>query len=130
MQHNRYWLHADGTVNNQPHAFTQPRPVAVIDPADDSQVDRLIELVLAHGYAFKRDTVADMPAALRKYAEPNPPKPDEPTGLGAVVEEAGDEWVHFGNGMWIKAVPNAGLLHLTWDQFRNDVKVLSLGRPS
>jgi hypothetical protein len=34
--------------------------------------------------------------ALREYANPTPPKPDEPMGLGAVVEDAeGVRWVRY-----------------------------------
>lgn len=51
----------------------------------------------------------------------------EPTGLGAVVTDAeGREWVHFGNGCWIKSVPNAQMEHREWSQL-TAARVLSEG---
>ena len=59
------------------------RPLVVIDPEDAEQVDRLVRLMCS---AFSHRESAQ--AALREYANPTPAKPDEPTGLGAVVETA------------------------------------------
>jgi hypothetical protein len=58
------------------------RPLVVIDPEDDGQVDELRE-ALAHAQSF-----GEFATALREFATPTPPKPDEPQGLGAVVEDA------------------------------------------
>jgi hypothetical protein len=74
------------------------RPVVVIDPEDREQVERLLR-----GYAgWKADPdditnypeyVDHMQAALREFANPTPPRPEEPTGLGPVVEAPnGDRW--------------------------------------
>lgn len=70
------------------------RPLVVIDPEDREQVARLADF-------FRRlpdplmNTIASMQAALRSLIEPQ--RPDEPTGLGAVVEGAdGLVWVHRG----------------------------------
>lgn len=71
-------------------------PVVVIDPEDREQV----ALILSHYHDWKwtddmaSASISDMQAALREFANPTPPKPDEPTGLGAVVEDdAGTRWV-------------------------------------
>jgi hypothetical protein len=43
---------------------------------------------------WKPGDVDDMQAALREFANPRDPKPDEPQGLGAVVQrEDGIRWV-------------------------------------
>jgi hypothetical protein len=62
------------------------RPLVVIDPEDREQVERLAVLFLGKlsTYVNTADIKA-MQAALREFANPKPPKPDEPTGLGAVV---------------------------------------------
>jgi hypothetical protein len=64
------------------------RPLVVIDPEDREQVERLVDSILQHGYEFRDGGTSDLAAALREFASPTPPKPDEPTGLGAVVEDA------------------------------------------
>ena len=75
------------------------RPLVVIDPEDREQVERLTAFVvdLLHAWPKPKGVGPDaMQAALREFANPTPPKPDEPTGLGAVVEdEGGDRWVKF-----------------------------------
>ena len=85
-------------------AVEHGRPVVVIDPEDREQVERLIRAqdVSFDGVARENVTDADlldMQAALREFANPTPPKPDEPTGLGAVVEDAkGTRWVRVRDG--------------------------------
>lgn len=72
-------------------------PVAVISPEDREQVERLsalygINLRYAGTAGPTVDEAADaMQAALREFANPTPPKPEEPTGLGAVVVTADGE---------------------------------------
>lgn len=85
---NGRWAQGSGSVLN-------PRPLAVIDPEDDEQVARLENILEAMGCRIG----ASVPAALREFADPTPPKPDEPTGLGAVVEDTdGDRYVrHHGD---------------------------------
>lgn len=61
-----------------------------IDYEDAEQVERLRKL-LARSGAFTGLTVGNavkFAEALREFATPTPPKPDEPQGLGAVVEDA------------------------------------------
>jgi hypothetical protein len=56
------------------------RPLVVIDPEDDGQVDELRE-ALAYAQSF-----GEFAAALREFANPTPPRPDEPQGDGALIE--------------------------------------------
>lgn len=66
------------------------RPLVVIDPEDSEQVERLA------GCLDSRiiDDADMLQAALREFAAPKPPKPKEPQGLGAVIEDArGELWV-------------------------------------
>lgn len=78
------------------------RPLVVIDPEDREQVERLTAdydaaVIRMNNDPDPRDVTpaqraTAMQAALRSLIVP--PKPDEPTGLGAVVEDAdGDRWV-------------------------------------
>ena len=83
-------------VGDLAEGFTA-RPLVVIDPEDREQVERLATefLTCARSLPATINAVADtMQAALREFANPRPPKPEEPTGLGAVVEDAeGNRWV-------------------------------------
>ena len=73
--------------------ISDARPVVVIDPEDREQVERLESLYLADAHDGCEDTTDCMQAALREFANPEPPKPEEPKGLGAVVEDAdGVRW--------------------------------------
>ncbi len=79
------------------------RPLVVIDPEDREQVERFREIASRWAdqvpYSDMReagdmDHLDAMQAALREFANPTPPKPDEPTGLGAVVEDVdGNFWI-------------------------------------
>lgn len=72
-------------------AWAREVGLVVIDPNDRKQVERLVKACPAD-WNFEqdeetlRDCIDAMQAALREFASPAPPKPDEPTGLGAVVE--------------------------------------------
>lgn len=88
--------------NCSPAQQTDPRdarPLVVIDPDDTEAVERLTDAFTRHNYG----DVEAMQAALREFANPTPPKPDEPKGLGAVVV-AGDGrgWIHHGRGRWMR----------------------------
>lgn len=73
----------------------QLRPLAVIDPEDGEQVERLLDSL--RGMSFSAHACGAficLRAALRELADPTPPKPEEPKGLGAVVEDVeGVRWV-------------------------------------
>jgi len=64
------------------------RPLVVLDPEDREEVERLMDTYMGQFDSYPPSTTeADhMQAALRELANPTPPKPDEPMGLGAVVE--------------------------------------------
>lgn len=85
------------------------RPLVVIDPRD-ADVFHLSDALAT---------------ALREFADPHPPKPEEPQGLGAVVEDSkGDTWVRIHTG----AVPwaHAGRFPQRWADI-DVVRVLSEG---
>lgn len=67
------------------------RPLVVIDPESDADVARLENALEDQGCRVG----TGVRAALREFANPTPPKPDEPQGLGAVVEDDG-------GGLWIR----------------------------
>jgi hypothetical protein len=84
-------------------------PLTVIDAEDREQVERLAERI-GHLWTSHNYVVDVVQAALREFADPKPPKPEEPTGLGAVVEDAeGHRWVLVGPGesfpVWAPADP-------------------------
>jgi hypothetical protein len=90
----RAWVPGSSVVDAdgngwRPDSLDGARPLVVIDPEDREQVERLRVL-----YHAQRNTVTgnsatgDMQAALREFANPTRPKPEEPLGLGAVVEDS------------------------------------------
>jgi hypothetical protein len=104
------WMLPDGmTVWG---SVTEVRPLVVIDPEDREQVERLLEDWWQRGgFGNGAEGHDNMQAALREFADPKPPKPVEPLGLGAVVEDvegllwvrAGDdepEWRNDAMGAW------------------------------
>lgn len=101
-------------------AVDEARPVVVIDTRDADQIDALWD-ALKDGLALRsRANLAD---ALDAFIAP--PKPDEPTGLGAVVEDTNGE-------VWIRAARIAHGWHRpmgTWCTYSEiaAVKVLSEG---
>ena len=84
------------------------RPLVVIDPEDREQVERLALAyvrVFTLGDPIEHSTVRicanQMQQALREFADPKPPKPEEPLGLGAVVETpCGKRYVRQVDGWW------------------------------
>lgn len=113
-----------------------PRPLVVIDPEDREQVERLLRTYHAqYPMSWPSDTdeehARNLQAALREFANPTPPKPDEPTGLGAVVEdEDGALWISVTNkGADDRWQPNNLRSDLCRRNFRDiaAVRVLSEG---
>lgn len=97
------WMSSeDGEAYPRPD---QLRPLVVIDPEDREQVERLADAMwsaglLGTGVGIGNTASAaecrSLAAALRSLI--TPPRPDEPTGLGAVVEdEDGRFWVRHSN---------------------------------
>ena len=95
------------------------RPLVVIDPEDREAVERFREIAARWNARVPYADMAEpgdmdetdaMQIALREFANPKPPKPPEPTGLGAVVEDAeGDQWVVASqSGLFRKATGKEG----------------------
>lgn len=103
------------------------RPLVVIDPEDREQIERLAEVFCK---SPSSGWVEAMQVALREYAEPRLPKPSEPIGLGAVVEDSrGILWIRTappaaGDPTWCSPSPSR-----TWSRwdYMNVVKVHSEG---
>jgi hypothetical protein len=106
------WYDKFGRLLPDDQWLSQPklRPLIVIDPEDREQAERLdkaIRSAYSKADVLDPDETGKMQAALREFANPTPPKPDEPTGLGAVVEDAeGARWVlsheHLSDAPWTR----------------------------
>jgi hypothetical protein len=125
-----YWSAPKGWPSGVGSDDCDYRPLVVIDPEDRQQVDRLCDAlsrleILSEGWddGPRRRRCAD---ALREFANPTPPKPTEPTGLGAVVEDAdGMKWILvYDHTMWQQHHDRA-----TWRHYSElaVVRVLSEG---
>lgn len=114
------WVSSVGTTSVDFSAADWWRRLVVIDPEDREQVHRLADLFCEARWCHVKDgntddcdplTRSSMRDALAAYANPTPPKPKEPTGLGAVVEDAdGNVWTRTGkapSGDWV--TPDGGL---------------------
>lgn len=126
------WEHGDSARFRYRSDETDVRPLVVIDPEDAEQVERLRDALpedwcLTEDAGIRAETFVAVQAALREFANPTPPKPDEPQGLGAVVVDRSQvEHVHLGSGLWAYGTtdgPSAG--HSYADI--NAVRVLSEG---
>lgn len=127
------WEHGRSDRFRYPGGTPSARPLVVIDPEDREQVERLHDALAAAGYC--EDFADRLQAALRELANPTPLKPDEPRGLGAVVEdEDGFAYVrHYPSDTdmthtWFVVDRNCNKSRLTWkwDEFAA-VRVLSEG---
>jgi hypothetical protein len=108
--------------------------VVVIDPENREQVNRLADSFCLARWSHAADSVecdpltrSSMQFALREYLDPTPPKPDEPMGLGAAVEDEDGEW-------WVRVSGKTGFWWRNhqggsrrWVDFGASVKVLSEG---
>lgn len=102
------------------------RPVVVIDAEDAEQVERLRDILLESVGLLGIEGIA---AALREFACPTPPRPEEPTGLGAVVEDAeGRQWTRIARGVsqW-QIQTGAGQPFVRYGEIDDVVRVLSPG---
>jgi hypothetical protein len=124
-----HWHREDGDWNvlTGPRAPIDVSPLVVIAPEDREQVNALAEALCRHRFS---DDAADtaVQAALRALANPQPPKPDEPTGwLAAVLDSDGNRWTITGgpnNGRkWYSPDLN---IYCEWSDIAA-VKVLSEG---
>lgn len=109
----------------------EARPLVTIDPEDREQIERLVA-AFSPMVTFAPSVVDRMQAALREFANPTPPRPDEPTAMwSVVVDSRDDQWVRvlgpdFIDG-WVRAgdLPNNG----KWTCYReiDAVKVIRDG---
>lgn len=107
------------------------RPLVMIDPEDREQVERLTAALFSEigGDWPDGHTANEVQAALREFASPTPPKPDEPTGLGAVVEAIYNN--HFvraqsGDAPWVRVADDGDARSCSWGEIAV-VRVLSPG---
>lgn len=101
--------------------FCREQGLVLIDPDNREQVERLVAASWPH--AAQNRMVDALQVGLRSLL--TPPKPPEPQGLGAVVEDAdGVLWVRHqttgGGGWYVNGVTR------TWDRI-SAVRVLSEG---
>lgn len=92
-------------------AGTAITPVVVIDPEDDERVKAIVYEARLLDYSTARERVRDL---LRSWTKPvASPKPDEPTGLHAVVRDRkGRIWYRSNHhGLW-----QYGSLPRAWDE--------------
>ncbi len=77
-----------------------------IDYEDREQVERIVAILhdgdpWFGGGPNQPTHTSLLQKALREFADPKPPKPVEPLGLGAVIEDdEGDYWVRLETGTW------------------------------
>lgn len=128
------WLHNSGGVGSRVRDYAEQiaaqghgAHLVVIDAEDREQVERLFRILASLTHLADAERVQ---AALREFANPTPPKPPEPTGLGAVVEDAkGDLHVRTDSeyAPWLggRYVPSVGR-YRAWRDI-DAVKVLSEG---
>jgi len=145
------WEHPDFGIWEDRYVLAA-RPLVVIDPEDREQIGRLVEELYVWGLSIHnareksptdvgdeyRAGMADrVQGALRDIANPQPPKPEEPTGAGAVVEDAtGHYWVRIADASEDPVAPylkqasppwrRRGATARWWDKV-NAVRVLSEG---
>lgn len=105
------------------------RPLVVIDPEDLEQVEQLRVDLINSGWIPDGDADA-LDSILRRVANPTPPKPEEPQGLGAVVEdEQGNLWVRTDRAApWspIRGIGGHSATRRLWSEF-TAVRILSPG---
>lgn len=134
----RGWVFDDDSGYTSTNKISGFRPLVVVDPEAEIPDTVLDAFKDAWREADQNGSVgnrvrAGLAAALREFANPVV-KPEEPTGLAAVVEDAdGDRWVR-------SRIARGGLLHAHWENSRtcahraysdiDAVKVLSDGIPA
>lgn len=98
-----------------PNGLAEIRPLVVIDPEDREQVERVDARWAELMGWIVNDSISvnkrrdHMQTALREFANPTPPKPSEPLGIGAVVQDADENrFIRIGTDAiapWFSEVP-------------------------
>ncbi|MDB5716479.1 MAG: hypothetical protein JWO15_3876 [Sphingomonadales bacterium] len=125
------WYDEDG-AHDADDEVHHVRPLVVIDPADRDQRQALGDSLMRHGIYNENDSCSMQGAlgdALRSLLAP--PKPPEPMGLGAVVEDSrGEMWIRDKTtttvNHWKRARGEDGGSRYSWDHL-TAVRVLSEG---
>lgn len=123
-----HWHHQDGGWDMR-DGNPSYRPLVVLDPEDRAAARRLVGLLVTETRLAMPGTSSEwddgVQAALREFANPKPP---EPQGLGAVVEDAeGQRYVrHPAEGTGCKPWCNSIGVGRSWAQV-DAVRVLSEG---
>lgn len=112
------------------------RRLAVVDPEDRDQVVNFIRIYCEEfGEEYEpngrhRRATEAMQEALSKVANPKPPMPDEPTGLGAVVEDGNKKrFIRAGDGWLPETILGQFRNPVEWSGI-DAVRVLSEGVPA
>lgn len=103
---NLWWR--TGAANASDREIEDIRPVAVIDPEDEAQVGRLMDLIRSVNPAkvMSDDELRTVfQEALREFADPTPPRMDEPGTWGVVEASAKGNprrryWTKTPNAAW------------------------------
>jgi hypothetical protein len=99
-----------------------PRPLVVLDPENDDDMQRLADALRSHDRLTWDGMARD---ALRSLLTPPPPPIEEPTGLGAVVlDDKGRKWVR--TQAEFSAWTRGKGADVSWDRFK-PVEILSHG---
>lgn len=128
------WESVDGSHSLDFRSADWWHLLAVIDPESDEDMERLAKAVVEAAFKHGNLPVSDngihwttIALALREFAKPTPPKPERPTGLGAVVRDSTDvEFVHLGSDLWTYGTTDGPASSFTWDEL-DAVEVLSQG---
>ena len=127
------WIVCDTLATDGCTAFTDVRPLVVIDPEDREQMAR-VESAIAEACGWTRlvdDRRVDaFQQAFRELANPKPPKPDEPMGLWSVVRDGRHTYVRTDTTAsypWepVGAIEPPHTERRSWIEFSDAVQVLS-----
>lgn len=95
-----HWHHGSGGWDHL-RTIGRMRRLVVIDPEDREKVERLAQAYRDDFWGTEAervnfDHVDSLQAALREFANPTPPKPDEPIGhLAVVIDTDGNRWINW-----------------------------------
>lgn len=107
-------------------------PLVVIDPENAAEVERFARAYVAAAKsapwnARRAKVIRELQIALREFAEPKPPKPDEPKGKGALaVDLRGRVWVRSDKG-WTNLDADGDFLNWTTWELIDAVEVIREG---